>query len=104
PVSGFPRQLRLRRRLDSALTLAALHRTLTPLAENGIDEPVKKLDDLEAAIELRGPNFPAGTTDELSDSLAEQEAALAHRLADRLQVRSAENQPGAMVFNPCSFA
>src|SRR6185312_14826215 len=39
-----------------------------------------------------------------SDALAEQEAALAHRLADRLQVRSAENQPGAMVFNPCSFA
>jgi hypothetical protein len=103
PVSGFARQLRLRRRLDSALTLAALHRTLTPLAD-AVDEPVKKLDDLEAAIELRGPNFPAGTADELSDALAEQEAALAHRLADRLQVRSAENQPGAMVFNPCSFA
>src|SRR5207237_989831 len=30
PVGGFPRHLRLRRRLDAAFTLAALHRGLTP--------------------------------------------------------------------------
>jgi hypothetical protein len=97
-VSAYPRHLRLRRRLDSAYTFAALHRHLTP------DDPtdLNPLDALETDIELRGVEIPEGP-DELSGRLAQQEAELAKRLADRLQVRSPAGQPGLMVFNPCSF-
>lgn len=98
PVSAYPRHLRLRRRLDSAFTLAALHRHLTPNDPSDLEPP----NQLETEIELRGVEFPAGESDELSDSLAKQEAGIAARLADRLQGR-AEPQPGLMVFNPCSF-
>jgi hypothetical protein len=101
PVSAYSRHLRLRRRLDSAFTLAALHRSLTP---GDSDEPVKQLTNLETAIELRGVEFPSASADELADELTKQEAAIAKRLADRIQVRSPEGQPGFMVFNPCSFA
>ncbi|HEY1186158.1 MAG TPA: hypothetical protein VGE74_00815 [Gemmata sp.] len=107
PVSGFPRHLRLRRRLDSALTLAALHRALTPPTPED-DEALEKLAQVEDAIELSGvnPEAPAssvptgggGETD-----LANLEAHWAKKLADRVQVRSAEGQPGLMVFNPCAY-
>ncbi|QJW94267.1 hypothetical protein [Frigoriglobus tundricola] len=105
PVGGFPRQLRLRRRLDSTFTLAALHRTLTPPAPDD-DESLRKLSAVEDAIEVSGvngeeerhppPPAPLG-------SLPALEAHWAKKLADRIQVRSAEGQPGLMVFNPCSF-
>ena len=87
PVSGFPRHLRLRRRLDSAYTLAGLHRSVTPnpgLEENKL---VGELSDLEREIELRGVNM-AGAEDELADRLALVEAAWAKRLAERLQTRA----------------
>ena len=99
PVSAYPRHLRLRRRLDSAFTLAALHTHLTPNDASDLGA----LSTLETDIELRGVDIPAGTTDELSDALAKEEATIAARLADRLQGRAA-SQPGIMVFNPCSFA
>jgi hypothetical protein len=98
PVSAYPRHLRLRRRLDSAFTLAALHRHLTPNDAADL-EPLNKL---ETEIELRGVEFPADAADPLSDSLAKEEATIAARLAERLQGR-AEPRPGLMVFNPCSF-
>ncbi|HEY3789846.1 MAG TPA: hypothetical protein VGL71_13370, partial [Urbifossiella sp.] len=104
PVSGFPRHLRLRRRLDAAFTLAALHRGLTPNPGPEESAGLKQLEDLESEIELRGVEFPVGSKDELADSLASRESANAKRLSDRLQVRSPENQPGVMMFNPCSFA
>ena len=55
PVGGFPRHLRLRRRLDSTFTLAALHRTLTPPTPED-DESLRTLGDVEDAIEVRGVN------------------------------------------------
>jgi hypothetical protein len=102
PVTGFPRHLRLRRRLDAACTLAALHRGLSP--NPGPDEPeaLKKLADTEDLIEARGVSFTPGP-DELADQLTLLETGWAKRLADRIQQRSAEGQPGLLVFNPCSF-
>ncbi|MBN9523132.1 hypothetical protein J0H58_32230, partial [bacterium] len=106
PVTGFPRHLRLRRRVDSAYTLAALHRSLTP--NPGPDEAadLAKLAAAEEDVELRGANPAAGpeADDPVSSSLALVEAAWAKRLADRIQARSAAGQPGVLVFNPCGFA
>ena len=39
--------------------------------------------------------------DELDAKLLAAESEWAKRLADRIQARSAEGQPGLMVFNPC---
>ncbi|HJZ54577.1 MAG TPA: hypothetical protein VKE74_06440, partial [Gemmataceae bacterium] len=108
PVSGFPRQLRLRRRIDAAYTLAALHRGLTANPGPEDAEALKKLADVEEAIELRGVNSPppdAGgwVADELADQLGSLETHWAKKLADRLQARSADGQPGLMVFNSCGF-
>ncbi|HVK16987.1 MAG TPA: hypothetical protein VM533_08560, partial [Fimbriiglobus sp.] len=52
-VSGFAQHLRLRRRLDAAYALAALHRSLTPILPDE-HEALKRLDELEDAIETRG--------------------------------------------------
>ena len=43
------------------------------------------------------------TRTDLAERLVPLEAAWARRLADRLQTRSAEGQPGLLVFNPCGF-
>lgn len=97
-VSGFPRHLRLRRRLDAAYTLAALHHSLTPpTAED--EEALRKLGEAEEAIETHGVNFDAGEGDELGAL----EAHFAQKLADRVQVRAADGQPGLIVLNPCNF-
>jgi hypothetical protein len=97
-VSAYPRHLRLRRRLDSAFTLAALHTHLTP--NDAAD--LKPLEKLETEIELRGVELPEAATDALSEALTVQEDAIAKRLAERLQGR-AEPRPGFMILNPCSF-
>jgi hypothetical protein len=60
------------------------------------------LDEVEDAIETRGVNVPTAG-DEQAHDLADLEAHWAAKLADRVQVRSAEGQPGLMVLNPCSF-
>ncbi|MBY0514402.1 MAG: hypothetical protein K2P78_10875 [Gemmataceae bacterium] len=114
PVTGFPRHLRLRRRLDAAYTLAALHRGLTPDPGPEDAEALAKLTAVEDAIELRGVNGPAPAalrsedsasrlSDPLSDELDPLEAHWARRLADRLQARSPDGVPGLVVFNPCGF-
>jgi len=133
PVTGFPRQLRLRRRLDSAYTLAALHRSLTPFtgedaadlatltaAEDDIerrgvspgaadDEPSdgraggREAPGVSPTQFTRGLTAPGSPGDPLSSSLALVEAAWAKRLAERIQARSAAGQPGVLVFNPCGF-
>jgi hypothetical protein len=51
---------------------------------------------------LREPPSPARGEGEETD-LSSLEAHWAKKLADRIQVRSADGQPGLMVFNPCSF-
>jgi hypothetical protein len=101
-VGGFPRHLRLRRRLDATYTLAALHRTLTPPTPED-DETLRKLSEVEDAIEARGANCGAGEDDGKGADLPSLEAHWAKTLADRIQVRSADGQPGLMVFNPCGF-
>ena len=131
-VSGFPRHARLRRRVDGAFALAALHRSLTPGAP-GDDESksLQELAALEDEIELRGVNFgseaaydsnapddfssdvvkgepkkivPVDSASRATDTrLAAVESAIACRLADRVQIRSTPNTPGFMVFNPCNF-
>ncbi|MDB5311655.1 MAG: hypothetical protein JWO38_5857 [Gemmataceae bacterium] len=57
PVTGFSRHLRLRRRVDAAYTLAALHRGLAPNPGPDEAEALRKLADVEEAIELRGVDF-----------------------------------------------
>ena len=96
-VSGFAKHLRLRRRLDSAFALAALHRSLTPPTPDDHVE-VMKLNSLEDAIETRGANDPVDF-----DSLGTLESTFAQKLADRLQSSAAPNTPGMLVFNPCAF-
>ncbi len=103
PVSGFARQLRLRRRLDSTYTLAALHQMLTPPTSDDT-EVVQKLAEVENVVETQGVNLGPEDPACESDDLTPLESHWAKRLADRVQVRAAEGQPGLMVFNPCSFA
>lgn len=112
PVTGFPRHLRLRRRIDSTYTLAGLYRGLTPNPAPDEEGTLKKLADVEEAIELRGVSFPppaaslegeGKAADPLADQLTLLEAGWVKRLADRVQARSADGQPGLLVFNPCSF-
>lgn len=100
PVTGFARHLRLRRRLESAYALAALHRGLTP-AQSEESESLKRLGDLEDAIETQGVDIDP---DEFGPQLEPIEAEWAKKLADRIQSQSATGQPGVMVFNPCGFA
>jgi hypothetical protein len=95
-VTGFPVHQRLRRHLDTAYALAALHRMLTPPSEAD-EKLLKQLEAAEIAIEMRGVDV------QLPLDVAIPEAEFAKLLADRIQVRSAENQPGLMVFNPCNF-
>jgi len=102
PVSGFPRQLRLRRRLDAAYTLAGLHRAVTPNPGEEEAKALGELADLEREVELRGVNMTEAE-DDLAERLIPLESVWARRLAERLQTRSAEGQPGLLVFNPCGF-
>jgi hypothetical protein len=107
PVSGFAAHLRLRRRLDSAYTLAALHRAVTPNPGVEDEQLVAELTALETQIEIQGANVgPAagdGITPESETRLDAIESAWAKKLAERLQTRSVEGQAGLLVFNPCSF-
>jgi hypothetical protein len=102
PVSGFPQHLRLRRRLDAAFTLAALHRSVTPRPGTDENKLVEELNGLEREIEIQGVNGAGG--DAQSERLALVESTWAKKLAERLQTRAAENQPGVLVFNPCGFS
>lgn len=103
PVSQFATHLRLRRKLDSAFALAALHRVLSPVGEKDT-ELLKKLEEVERAIEVGAPlvgaheaGHPQGVP------LQNLEQSFAQLLADRIQVKSPPNQPGVLVFNPCNF-
>jgi hypothetical protein len=98
-VGGFARHLRLRRRLDATYTLAALHRSLTPHAPED-EESLRKLEAVEDAIERRGVNGEGNGADA---DLLPLELHWARKLADRIQVRSADGPPGLLVFNPCNF-
>jgi hypothetical protein len=101
PVSGFARHARWRRRVDTAWTLAALHRGL---AGRGDTLAVaERLSQLEDQVESAGPRALAETM-EFSPALAEIQKEAAEALAGRLLSRASSETPGYLVLNPCSFA
>lgn len=93
PISGFAVHARLRRRLDSCWTLAALHRALA--GKNDRLDVHEQLLDLERRLESG-----AGTDLDQLDAL---ERSIGTALAERLQARAEPNRPGYMILNPCSF-
>jgi hypothetical protein len=93
PISGFARQVRQRRRLDTALTLAAFFRTLTG-SDTAPDLP-RRLAELEDCFEAGDPTV----AEDLDGVLQE----VAGTLARRLVARGPEGRAGHVVLNPCSF-
>jgi hypothetical protein len=93
PVGGFARHARLRRRLDTAWSLAALLRGLA-----GRNDPLQ-LDGRLAQLEDR---FEA-TDDDPGPDLVKAEQEAAEALASRLLARAQEGGPGYLILNPCSF-
>ncbi len=100
PVSGFANHWRLRRKLDSAFALAGLHRMLAPAGEKDA-ELLKELEGVETEVEVS--REPAASALAAGSRLTGLEQSFAQLLADRIQVKSAANQPGVLVFNPCNF-
>jgi hypothetical protein len=95
PVSGFVTQLRMRRRLDGCWTYAALHRALAGVRDSlGVEEEMRELE-----AELEGPS----ETIDLGRLVA-LERRVTTALAERLQSRAPEGQPGYLLLNPCGFA
>lgn len=92
PVSFFARQLRGRRRLDTAATLVALQRALAGAGDPLGFEP--RLAELESQFE---------TGHEVGKPLEEIQQEAGAALAARLLSRASDAQPGYLVFNPCSF-
>jgi hypothetical protein len=93
PVSAFARHVRQRRRIDTAWTLAAIHRGLAGKSDTlQIDA---RLTEVEDRIEAQ----------EVSDDaeLEQVEKEVAGALAGRLLSRATTDTPGYMVLNPCSF-
>ncbi len=94
PVSGFADHLRTRRRIDACSTFLALHQSL-----NGgkvLTGAVAELTQFEDTLEKDpGCALPA---------LTALETKVAAALAERLQARAADNQPGVLLLNPCAFA
>jgi hypothetical protein len=103
PVSAFARHARARRRIDAAWALASVHRAMSGATEAD-RAAVAELQAAEDALETEGLD---GVPDCPSPSIAvatRLEHEWAKKLAARLQIRSAENQPGHMLLNPCAFA
>jgi hypothetical protein len=99
PVSGFARHVRLRRRLDTAWTLAAIHRGLA--GRNDTLRVEARLAEVEGRIEAQGPAAPSEDGTEAELEQVERDAAGA--LAGRLLSRATGDALGYMVLNPCSF-
>jgi hypothetical protein len=95
-VSGFASHLRQRRRLDAALGHLAL---LRGLGAGTMAEAATSLEEELGRCEPRLEGAPGG----LIPELVEIEQKAAKLLADRLQVRSSDGNPGFMLLNPCSF-
>jgi hypothetical protein len=98
PVSGFARHVRLRRRLDTCWTLAALQRGLA--GRNDPQHAEAALSDLEDQLERVAANT---TPPETLARLAELEKQITGNLAERLTARATATQPGWLLLNPCSF-
>jgi hypothetical protein len=97
-VSAFARHLRLRRRFDTAATLAAMQRGLA-----GANDPLRPESDLSAAEDALESAGLDGDETQAEASLTRLEEQVTNVLADRLLSRAASGQPGYLVLNPCSF-
>src|SRR5260370_1290830 len=100
PVSGFARHVRLRRRLDTCWTLAALKRSLGGPNFPQVDENLNALED---QIEQQAPNFEEETVTGHVKSLSELQTKIAGVFPERLQSRAECDQSGTMILNPGSF-
>ena len=102
PLSAFGRQVRVRRRIESAWALAAIHRALCePTDEER--QTLGKLQAAEDALETEGLDGIAGAPTPALDIVIECDRAWAEKITARLQARAEENQPGYMLLNPCAF-
>jgi hypothetical protein len=100
PVSGLASHTRLRRRLETCWTLAAMQRGLA-----GKNDPLRAeetLAALEDRLERAGPDFTGGL-DDLEKSLGRSEQEVLQNLGDRLLARATGTEPGYLLLNPCSF-
>jgi hypothetical protein len=93
PITVFARHARLRRRLDTCLTLAALHRSLA--RADALPDAVTTLKDLEDRVESGAP----GAVEDLGRVLDQ----VGNAVAGRLVARGPEGRPGFLILNPCSF-
>jgi hypothetical protein len=93
PVSSIAKSLRLRRRIDAAFGLAALHRSLSPATPDE-DADLAKLTEIESTFEDGlGIDTP----------LSLVESSVAKRLAERIVARGEVGRPGYLIANPCSY-
>jgi hypothetical protein len=92
-VSAFAVHQRLRRRLDSARTYAALHRALGGRHDG-------ELRDQLAGLEERIERFESVNSNDI-ESLETRAAA---PLVERLLSRATANKPGLLLLNPCAVA
>ncbi|HEY7313536.1 MAG TPA: hypothetical protein VH643_29565 [Gemmataceae bacterium] len=112
PISMFARQVRARRRLDTAWTLAALLRGLggaLPEVECGRDarapergRPARQGDDFLTYLSRIEDRLESEETPPEKE-LTEAQDRIAENLAQRLVARGQTNNPGFLVLNPCSF-
>jgi alpha-mannosidase len=93
PVGWFARHARLRRRLDTAWTLAALHRGLAGRHDRF---------DVDARLTEIADHVERGAEDLLPE-LEKIEKEAAETLAERVLARAIDNRPGYLLLNPCSF-
>jgi hypothetical protein len=96
PVSSFARHVRLRRRIDTCWTLAALQRGLA--GPKDTLEVAEQLRHIEHVVEENAPDVPQDLAE-----LEGLEKTIAGTLADRLLSRATGTQPGYLVLNPCGF-
>lgn len=93
PIGGLVQRLRLRRRIDTAWTLAGIYRSLVGSNDNsGLSERIAAVEDQVETIGSEVPDLPH----------VEQEAIAL--LAQRLTARAPTDTPGYLVLNPCTFA
>jgi hypothetical protein len=93
PVSMFARHARQRRRIDTAWTLAAIHRGL--VGKSDTLQINARLTEVEDRIEAEEVSADA--------ELEQVEKEVTGALAGRLLSRATAETPGYMVLNPCSF-
>lgn len=98
PVSAFAQFARLRRRIDTCWSLAALQRGVA--GANDPQNVASELERLETQLELNAPDDPPA---DCLAALQTLEHQISSNLAARLQARSAEGQPGYLLLNPCAF-